>query len=51
MSLIKYKTAINPESEKATREEVIDWLYRYNLDDVRATFAVREYIRSLFPSN
>ena len=51
MSLIKYKTAINPETEKATKEEVIDWLYRYNLDDVRATFAVREYIRAKFPNN
>ena len=51
MSLIKYKTAINPESDNQTREEVIDWLYRYNLDDVRATFAVREYIRAKFPSN
>lgn len=51
MSLVKYKTAINPETDEKTRKEVIDWLYRYNLDDVRATFAVREYIRSLFPDN
>ncbi len=48
MSLVKYKLAINPETEKSVKEEVIDWLYRYNLDDVRATFAVREYIRSIF---
>jgi predicted RecB family nuclease len=46
-SLFKYKLAIDPKAKPADREEAITWLDSYNRDDVRATFAVRNYIRSL----
>jgi predicted RecB family nuclease len=47
MSLLKYKAATAQDVDKATKEESIEWLREYNLDDIRATFAVREYIRKL----
>lgn len=47
LSLLKYQSAVNPELTSIEREEAIAWLYSYNLDDVRATFAVREYLRNL----
>ena len=47
LSLLKYKDAVDPNKSKAEQEESIDWLYSYNLDDVRATFAVRDYLRNL----
>lgn len=48
MSLLKYKAATAPDADPGSRKEAIDWLREYNLDDIRATFAVRAYIRSLF---
>lgn len=46
-SLFKYKAAIDKSLNQATRDEAIEWLDSYNRDDVRATFAVRNYLRSL----
>jgi predicted RecB family nuclease len=46
-SLFKYKTAIDKSLNQATRDEAIEWLDSYNRDDVRATFAVRNYLRTL----
>ena len=45
-SLLKYKQATNGK-DQAERDEAIAWLESYNRDDVRATFAVRNYIRTL----
>ena len=53
MSLLKYKTVTAEISEADIKKEAIDWLREYNLDDIRATFAVREYMRdsfNLYPS-
>ena len=47
MSLLKYKAATAHDVDDSARQEAILWLRDYNLDDVRATFAVRNYIRSL----
>ena len=47
LSLLKYKDAVDPNKSKAEQQESIDWLYSYNLDDVRATFAVRDFLRNL----
>jgi predicted RecB family nuclease len=47
MSLLKYKAATANDADDSVRKEAILWLREYNLDDVRATFAVRNYIRSL----
>ena len=47
MSLLKYKAATANDVEDSVRQEAILWLRDYNLDDVRATIAVRNYIRSL----
>ena len=47
LSLLKYKDAVDPSKTPAEQQESIDWLYSYNLDDVRATFAVRDYLRNL----
>ncbi|CAN1500223.1 TIGR03491, putative RecB family nuclease, TM0106 family [Candidatus Nanopelagicaceae bacterium] len=46
-SLFKYRDAINKDLDQSVRDEAIAWLDAYNRDDVRATFAVRNYIRSL----
>ena len=46
-SLIKYRDAINPSLSEAVQEAAKRWLDSYNRDDVRATFAVRNYIREL----
>ena len=46
-SLIKYKAAINKELDDATRQQAREWLDSYNRDDVKATFAVRNYLREL----
>jgi len=46
-SLLKYKTAIDKSLDQATRDKAIQWLDSYNRDDVRATFAVRNYLRGL----
>ena len=47
VSLLKYKDAVDPNKSPSEQQESIDWLYSYNLDDVRATFAVRDYLRNL----
>ncbi len=47
MSLIKYKSAVSKSANSAERDDAIEWLRSYNLDDVRATFAVRNYMRGL----
>ena len=47
LSLLKYKDAVDQNRSQAERDESIAWLYSYNLDDVRATFAVRDYLRNL----
>ena len=44
---LKYKDAVDPSKTEAEQQESIAWLYSYNLDDVRATFAVRDYLRNL----
>jgi predicted RecB family nuclease len=46
-SLFKYRDAINKKLDQSAQDEAIEWLDAYNRDDVRATFAVRDYIRSL----
>jgi predicted RecB family nuclease len=47
MSLLKYKAATANDVDEKTRNEAIEWLREYNLDDIRATFAVRAYLRSI----
>ena len=47
MSLLKYKAATANEFDGKTKNEAIEWLRKYNLDDIRATFAVREFIRRI----
>lgn len=47
MSLLKYKAATAPDGDVTSKKEATDWLREYNLDDIRATFAVRAYIRGL----
>ena len=46
-SMIIYQRAISPESNDHVKADAIKWLREYNRDDVKATFAVREYLRSL----
>jgi predicted RecB family nuclease len=46
-SLLKFRTATDQSAGPVARDEAIAWLDSYNRDDVRATFAVRSYIRSL----
>ena len=46
-SLFKYKAAINKDLDEASRKEAREWLDAYNRDDVKATFAVRNYMRAL----
>jgi len=47
LSLLKYKEAIDQSAAEEARQEARKWLISYNLDDVRATFAVRNYVRGL----
>ena len=47
MSLLKYKEATASGADEKVRNEATTWLREYNLDDIRATFAVRNYIRSI----
>lgn len=46
-SLLKYREAIDESLSQAEREANQEWLRSYNIDDVKATFAVREYLRTL----
>jgi predicted RecB family nuclease len=46
-SLLKYRDAIDERRSPADRKESQEWLRSYNIDDVKATFAVREYLRTL----
>ena len=46
-SLFKYRDAVDERSEASVREAAIKWLDSYNRDDVRATLAVRNYMRTL----
>ena len=46
-SLLKYREAIDEKLSPAEREANREWLRSYNIDDVRSTFAVREYLRTL----
>ena len=46
-SLIKYQQAVSKSSNEFLKDESINWLRAYNQDDVKATFAVRRYIRHL----
>lgn len=49
-SLLKFRSASDPMAPAKLREEAIAWLDSYNRDDVRATFAVRAYIRGILSS-
>ena len=46
-SMIIYQRAISSGSSEQVKADAIKWLREYNRDDVKATFAVREYLRSL----
>jgi predicted RecB family nuclease len=46
-SLLRYREAINDSISQAERDANREWLRSYNMDDVKATFAVREYLRML----
>jgi predicted RecB family nuclease len=46
-SIVMYEKAISPGSNEQEKSAAIKWLRDYNRDDVKATFAVREYLRSL----
>lgn len=46
-SLLKFRSASDPSTPTKAREEAIAWLDSYNRDDVRATFAVRAYMRAI----
>lgn len=46
-SIVYYQTATSSTASKEAKEAAIKWLREYNRDDVKATFAVREYLRTL----
>ena len=46
-SLLKYRESIDEELSPAERDAKREWLRSYNIDDVKSTFAVREYLRTL----
>jgi predicted RecB family nuclease len=46
-SIVYYQSATSRENSELDRRTAINWLRSYNEDDVRATMAVREYLRRL----
>ena len=46
-SIIVYQRAISSKSSPQEKADAVKWLRDYNRDDVKATFAVREYLRGL----
>lgn len=46
-SLLKYRESIDETLTQAERDDNREWLRSYNIDDVKSTFAVREYLRNL----
>ena len=46
-SLLKYRESIDEKLSPAERDANREWLRSYNIDDVKSTFAVREYLRTL----
>jgi predicted RecB family nuclease len=46
-SIVYYQTATSRENTELDRSTAISWLRSYNEDDVRATMAVRGYLRSI----
>ena len=50
-SLLKYKEATSANTSDSKKAEAINWLINYNRDDVKATYAVREYLRTLRLTN
>jgi len=46
-SIVYYQSATSHENSELDRSTAITWLRSYNEDDVRATMAVRNYLRSL----
>jgi predicted RecB family nuclease len=47
LSMTKFQTAVSTNSSPQDKADAIKWLREYNRDDVKATFAVREYLRGL----
>lgn len=46
-SLLKYREAIDEKLSPAVRDANREWLRSYNIDDVKSTYAVREWLRTL----
>jgi predicted RecB family nuclease len=46
-SLLKYKEATTSNTDESARVSAQEWLIAYNRDDVKATYAAREFLRHL----